>query len=97
VNPSTSTSNDQDQPIEQESHDDNSQIRDQPDSSTSPSSSTQEPFVQPRIHHAIAKDHPWIKSWVILVRVFKLDLVLLHFVNIILLYLLLSLTVLMKH
>ena len=28
----------------------------------------------------------WIKSWVILVRVSKLDLALLHFVNIILLY-----------
>jgi len=35
----------------------------------------------------------WIKSWVILVRVSKLDLALLHFVNIILLYFLLNLTV----
>jgi hypothetical protein len=58
VNPSTSTSNDQDQPIEQESQDVNSQVLDQPDSSTSPSTSTQEPVVQPRIHHDFAKDHP---------------------------------------
>jgi hypothetical protein len=36
---------------------------------------------------------PWIKLWVILVRVSKLDLALLHFVNIILLYLFLNLTV----
>jgi transposase len=36
---------------------------------------------------------PLTKSWVTLVRVFKLDLVLLLFVNIILLYLLMSLSV----
>jgi hypothetical protein len=93
VNPSTSTSDDQDQPIKQEIHDDNSQVQDQPDSSTSPSTSSQEPVVQPRIHHASEKITRWIKSWVALVRVFKLDLTLLYFVNIILLYLLLSLTV----
>jgi hypothetical protein len=73
VNPSTSTSNEQAQTIDQENHDDNSQVQDQPDSSTSPSTSTQEPVVQLRIHHAIAKDHPMDQSWVTLVRVFKLD------------------------
>jgi hypothetical protein len=57
VNPSTSASNDQDQPIEQESHDYNSQVQEQPDYSTLPSKSTQELVVQPRIHHAISKDH----------------------------------------
>jgi hypothetical protein len=57
LNPSTSTSNDQNQLMEQESRDVNSQVQDLPDSSTSPSTSTQEPIVQPRIHHAIAKDH----------------------------------------
>jgi len=55
---STSTSNDQAQPIDHATHDDNSQVQDQPGSSTSPSTSTQEPAAPPRIHYAIAKDHP---------------------------------------
>ena len=55
---STSTSNDQAQPIDQATHDDDSQAQDQPGSSTSPSTSTQEPVAPPRVHHAIAKDHP---------------------------------------
>ena len=58
VIPSTSTSNDQAQPIDQATHDDDSQAQDQPGSSTSPSTSTQEPVAPPRVHHAIAKDHP---------------------------------------
>ena len=60
VIPSTSTpsTNDQAQPIDQATHDDNSQAQDQPGSSTSPSTSTQEPVAPPRVHHAIAKDHP---------------------------------------
>jgi len=58
VIPSTSTSNDQAQPIDQATHDDNSHAQDQPSSSTSPSTSTQEPVAPPRVHHAIAKDHP---------------------------------------
>ena len=55
---STSTSNDQAQPIDQATHDDDSQAQDQPGSSTSPSTSTQEPIAPPRVHHAITKDHP---------------------------------------
>jgi len=55
---STSTSNDQAQPIDQAIHDDDSQAQDQPVSSISPSTSTQEPVAPPRVHHAIAKDHP---------------------------------------
>ena len=55
---STSTSNDQAQPFDQATHDDDSQAQDQPSSSTSPSTSTQEPVAPPRVHHAIAKDHP---------------------------------------
>ena len=55
---STSTSNDQAQPIDQDTHVDDSQAQDQPGSSTSPSTSTQEPVAPPRVHHAIAKDHP---------------------------------------
>ena len=57
VNHSTSTSNDQAQPIDQATHDDDSQAQDQPGSSTSPSTSTQEPVAPPRVHHAIAKNH----------------------------------------
>jgi hypothetical protein len=57
VNLSISTSNDQDQSIEQESHDNNFQVQKQPDSFTSPSTSTKKHVVS-RIHHAIAKDHP---------------------------------------
>ena len=56
--PSTSTSNDQAQPIDQAIHDDDSQVQDQPGSSSSPSPSTQEPVAPSRIHHAITKDHP---------------------------------------
>ena len=56
--PFTSTSNDQAQLIDQATHDDDSQVQYQPGSSTSPSTSTQEPVAPPRIHHAIAKDHP---------------------------------------
>ena len=55
---STSTSNDQAQQIDQATHDDDSQAQDQPGSSTSPSTFTQEPIALPRVHHAVAKDHP---------------------------------------
>jgi len=58
VIPSTSTSNDQAQPIDQEIHVDNSQVQEQLGSSTSPPRLTQEPAAPPRIHHAIAKYHP---------------------------------------
>ena len=45
VNPSTSISNNQAQPIVQDSRNDDSQAEDQVDSTTSPSTSTQEPIV----------------------------------------------------
>ena len=93
VNPSTSISNDQAQPIVQDSSNDDSQVQDQVGSSSAPSPSTQEPIVSQRIHHVLAKDHPVDQIMVILVRVSKLNLTLLHFMNIILLYLFLNLTV----
>ena len=93
VTPSTSISNDQGQPIVQDSSNNDSQVQDQADSTTSPSTSTQEPIVPQGFIMFLQTITPWIKSWVILVRVSKLDLALLHFVNIILLYFLLNLTV----
>jgi len=45
VNPSTSISNDQAQPIVQDSSNNDSQVQDQVGSTTSPSTSTQEPIV----------------------------------------------------
>ena len=58
VNPSTSISNDQAQPIVQDSSNDDAQVQDQVGSSSSPSTLTQEPIAPQRIHHVIAKDHP---------------------------------------
>ena len=58
VNPSTSISNDQAQPNVQDSSNDDSQVQDQVGSSSSPSTSTQEPIAPQRIHHVLAKDHP---------------------------------------
>ena len=58
VNPSTSISNDQAQPIAQDSSNDDAQVQDQVGSSSSPSTSTQEPIAPQRIHHVLAKDHP---------------------------------------
>ena len=45
VNPSTSISNNQAQPIVQDSNNDDSQVQDQVGSTTSPSTSTLEPIV----------------------------------------------------
>ena len=58
VNPSTSISNDQAQPIVQDSNNDDSQVQDQVGSSSAPSTSTQEPIVSQKIHHVLAKDYP---------------------------------------
>ena len=58
VNPSTSISNDQTQSIAQDSSKDDAQVQDQVGSSSSPSTSTQEPIVPQRIHHVLAKNHP---------------------------------------
>ena len=58
VNPSTSISNDQAQPIVQDSSNDDAQVQNQVGSTTSPSTSTQEPIAPQRIHHVLAKDHP---------------------------------------
>jgi hypothetical protein len=80
ANPSTSTTNDHNQQEGNSSNNDSPQQDDQMACMVTPSTSTQEPIDQPRIHHQV-------------VRVFKLDLVLLHFVNIILLYLFMSLSV----
>ena len=58
VNPSTSISHDQAQPIVQDSNNDDSQVQDQVGSTTAPSTSTQEPIASQKIHHALTKDHP---------------------------------------
>ena len=58
VNPSTSISNDQAQPIIQDSSNDDSQAQDQMGSSSALSTSPQEPIVPQRIHYGLAKDHP---------------------------------------
>ena len=58
VIPSTSTSSEQAQPIDQAIHDDDSQVQDQPGSSSSPSPSTQEPVAPPRIHQCHCKGLP---------------------------------------
>jgi hypothetical protein len=54
ANPSTSTTNDQNQQEGNSSNNDSPQMA----SMTTPSTSTQEPVDQPRIHHQVAKDHP---------------------------------------
>ena len=58
INPSTSISNNEAQPIIQDSSNDDSQVQDRVDSTTSSSTTTQEPIATQRIHHALAKDHP---------------------------------------
>ena len=58
IDPYTSTSNAQAQEANQDEHDDGSQTQEQPESSTPLPTSTQDSLAQPRIHHAIAKDHP---------------------------------------
>ena len=58
VNPSSSISNDQAQPIVQDSSNNDSQVQDQVGSPSSTSTSTQEPIVPQRIHHVLANDHP---------------------------------------
>jgi hypothetical protein len=58
ANPSTSTTNDHNQQEGNSSNDDSPQEDDQMVSMTTPSTSTQEPIDQPRIHHQVAKDHP---------------------------------------
>jgi hypothetical protein len=55
--PSTSISNNQAQPIVQDLTNDDSQVQDQVFSTTSPSTSTQEPIAPQIIHHVLAKDH----------------------------------------
>jgi hypothetical protein len=58
ANPSTSTTNDHNQQESNSSNDDSPQENDQMASMTTPTTSTQEPIDQPRIHHQVAKDHP---------------------------------------
>jgi hypothetical protein len=58
ANPSTSATNDQNQQEGNSSNNDSPQEDDQMASMTTPSTSTQEPIDQPRIHHQIVKDHP---------------------------------------
>jgi hypothetical protein len=58
ANPSTSTTNDHNQLEDNSSNNDSPQEDDQMASMTTPSTSTQEPIDQPRIHHQLAKDHP---------------------------------------
>jgi hypothetical protein len=57
VDPSTSTTNDQSQQEGNSSNNDSPQEDDQMASMTTPSTPTQEPVDQPRIHHQVAKDH----------------------------------------
>jgi hypothetical protein len=58
ANPSTSTTNDHNQQEGNSRNNDSPQEDDQMASMTTPSTSTQEPIDQPRIHHQVAKDHP---------------------------------------
>jgi hypothetical protein len=58
ANPYTSTTNDQNQQEGNSSNNDSPQEDDQIASMTTPSTSTQEPVDQPRVHHQVAKDHP---------------------------------------
>jgi hypothetical protein len=56
--PSSSTMNDQAQVTNESNVVDASQAQDQAAQNISPSTSTQEPSDQPRIHHGITRDHP---------------------------------------
>jgi hypothetical protein len=58
ANPSTSTTNGHNQQEGNSSNDDSPQEYDQMASMTTPTTSTQEPIDQPRIHHQVAKYHP---------------------------------------
>jgi hypothetical protein len=58
ANPSTSTTNEQNQQEGNSRNNDSPQEDDQMTSMTTPSTSTQEPVDQPRVHHQVAKDHP---------------------------------------
>jgi hypothetical protein len=58
ANPSTSTTNEQNQQEGNSRNNDSPQEDDQMASMTTPSTSTQEPVDQPRVHHQVAKDHP---------------------------------------
>jgi hypothetical protein len=58
ANPSTFTTNDQNQQEGNSSNNDSPQEDDQMASMTTPSTSTEEPVDQPRVHHQVAKDHP---------------------------------------
>jgi hypothetical protein len=58
ANPSTPTTNDHNQLDDNSSNNDSPQEDDQMAPMTTPSTSTQEPIDQPRIHHQVAKDHP---------------------------------------
>ena len=62
VNPSTSISNDQAQPIVQDSSNDDSQVQDQVGSPSAPSSSTQEPIVIKEFILFLQRITRWIKS-----------------------------------
>jgi hypothetical protein len=58
ANSSTSTTNGHNEQEGNSSNNDSPQEDDQMASMTTPSTSTQEPIDQPRIHHQVAKDHP---------------------------------------
>jgi hypothetical protein len=69
VNPSSSIA-----PQVQDSNNDDSQVQNQVGSTTSHSTSTQEPIAPQRIHHALTKDHPMDQIIeVILVRAFSIS------------------------
>ena len=55
---STPATNDQAESMDQATHDDDSQVQYQPGSSTSPSTSTQDPVAPPRIHQCHCKGLP---------------------------------------
>ena len=96
VNPSTSTSNDQAQPIVQDSSNDDSQVQDQVGSSSAPSTSTQEPIAPQRIHHVLAKDHPMDQIMGDISKCVQTRSCIASFLNTTFLYLFLNLTVWMK-
>ena len=74
INASTSTSSDQAQPIIQDLSNDDSRVQDQVGSLLHLPHQLKSPLFLKKFIMLLQRITPWIKSWVILVRVFKLDL-----------------------
>jgi hypothetical protein len=92
VIPSSSTINEETQQSRQNDEIEDDRVQDISSRLIPPQASTSDFQITSRIHHSIIKDHP-TNQIMGDIRVFKLDRVLLNFVNISLLYLALNLTV----